>query len=120
MTVRFGGGRPSNVSFSIAQADQANPNQRANLTLDGRTGDVVEWQPYDKMSRGQQLRMWIRPLHTGTAAGFVGQLVAAIASLGGAVLVWTGISLALRRLASWLRRRRKKEIAPVLEPAEQA
>lgn len=43
--------------------------------------------------------------HTGEVAGVVGQTVAGLASLGGAFLVWTGISLALRRLRAWLGRR---------------
>jgi hypothetical protein len=36
----------------------------------------------------------------------VGQTIAALASAGGALLVYTGLSLALRRLFAWLSRRR--------------
>ena len=43
--------------------------------------------------------MWLRFLHTGEALGWPGQLVAGIASLGGVMLVWTGLALAVRRLA---------------------
>jgi hypothetical protein len=43
-----------------------------------------------------------RIAHTGEGAGVVGQTVAGLASLGDAFLVWTGISLALRRLRAWL------------------
>jgi len=35
-----------------------------------------------------------------------GQTIAGLASLGGAFLVYTGLALALRRLAAWLKRRR--------------
>jgi uncharacterized iron-regulated membrane protein len=36
-------------------------------------------------------------LHTGEAVGWLGQLVAGIASLGGGVLVFTGLALSFRR-----------------------
>ena len=43
-------------------------------------------------------------LHQGRVRRFgVGQIVAGIASAGGVLLVWTGISLALRRFANWRR-----------------
>jgi hypothetical protein len=38
-------------------------------------------------------------------AGFGGQTIAGLASLGGVFLVWTGIALALRRLRTWLGKR---------------
>ena len=46
---------------------------------------------------GRKARSWLRFLHTGQALGWVGQLVAGLASLGGAFLMWTGFSLAWRR-----------------------
>jgi hypothetical protein len=42
----------------------------------------------------------VRPVHTGD----LGQSIAFLASAGGAVLVWTGLSLAWRRARSWRRR----------------
>ena len=42
--------------------------------------------------------------HTGEVYGIVGQTAAGVASLGGAVLVYTGIALSLRRFAAWRRR----------------
>jgi uncharacterized iron-regulated membrane protein len=52
----------------------------------------------------------MRFLHTGESLGVLGQLVAALASLGGAVLAMTGIALSLRRLQAW-RARRAAEIS---------
>ena len=52
----------------------------------------------------------MRFLHTGESLGVLGQLVAALASLGGAVLAVTGIALSLRRLQAW-RARRAAEIS---------
>jgi uncharacterized iron-regulated membrane protein len=44
-------------------------------------------------------------LHTGEAGGVVGQLVAGLASAGGAVLVYTGAALGWRRYRTWAGRR---------------
>jgi hypothetical protein len=39
----------------------------------------------------------------------IGQTIAGIGSAGGVMLVWTGVSLALRRFWAWKRRRSLKE-----------
>ena len=54
--------------------------------------------------------MWLRWLHTGEALGVVGQTIAGLASLGAAVLVWTGLSLALRRARAYAATRRRVEV----------
>ena len=54
---------------------------------------------------GRKVRVWLRFVHTGEALDWPGQLVAGAASLGAALLVWTGLALALRRLARSLRAR---------------
>jgi len=59
--------------------------------------------------------MWMRFLHTGEAFGAAGKLVAGIASLGAAVLVWSGLALALRILArSW---RSRAALGSEVEPS---
>ena len=52
----------------------------------------------------------MRFLHTGEALGFFGKLVAALASIGGALLVWTGFALAWRRFIAWRRKPALQEI----------
>jgi uncharacterized iron-regulated membrane protein len=61
------------------------------------TGDVLRREAFANLTAGRQLRSWTRFLHTGEALGWVGQLVAGLASLGGCVLVYTGVALAWRR-----------------------
>ena len=46
-------------------------------------------------------RRWVRFLHTGEALGLPGQTLAGLASAAAALLVWTGLSLALRRFMRW-------------------
>ena len=62
-------------------------------------------ESFDDLGPGRRLRSWLRFAHTGEIYGLPGQTVAGLVSAGGAVLVYTGIALALRRLVAWLRRR---------------
>ena len=58
---------------------------------------MLSSEGYADYNSGRKVRSWTRFLHTGEALGPLGQFVAGLASLGGAMLVWTGISLAIRR-----------------------
>jgi uncharacterized iron-regulated membrane protein len=82
-----------------------NSYARSTLTIDGRTSAEIRWEPYAAASRGQKVRGWMRFAHTGELGGLTGEAVAGVASAGGGFLVWTGIALALRRLAAWRIRR---------------
>jgi uncharacterized iron-regulated membrane protein len=74
------------------------------LTLDAATGAVVRWEPFREANLGRTLRVLTRVAHTGEVGGVPGQLVAGLASAGGAVLVYTGASLAWRRYRAWTAR----------------
>jgi uncharacterized iron-regulated membrane protein len=97
------------VTFTIDRGDGGQPHLRAQLTLDRKSGEVVRWEPFSSYTTGRKLRSFLRFAHTGEAAGIVGQTVAGLASAGGAVLVWTGLALALRRWRAWRARRRYEE-----------
>jgi uncharacterized iron-regulated membrane protein len=77
------------------------PAPRSLLTLDASTAAVVSWEPFAVQNLGRRLRSWVRPLHTGEAAGVVGQPIMGLASTGGAFLVCTGVALAWRRFRGW-------------------
>ncbi len=94
------------VAFSMSDLEHWNTFARSTLTLDGRTGAEVRWEPYAATSRGQKLRGWLRFAHTGELGGLTGEAIAGLASAGGAFLVYTGVALALRRLAAWRARHR--------------
>jgi uncharacterized iron-regulated membrane protein len=115
MTVRLPARPGGTVAFTMSDREHWNSFARSTLTFDGASdigpGDevsrakVVRWEPYAASSAGQKLRGWMRFAHTGELGGLTGEAVAGLASLGGAFLVYTGIALALRRLAAWRRRR---------------
>ena len=101
ITMRLPDRRDAPVSFTMTDTESWNAFARSQLTLDASTGDVTRWEPYDGTSRGQKWRGWVRFGHTGELGGLAGQTLAGAASLGGVVLVWTGLALALRRLLGW-------------------
>jgi len=101
MTLRFPPRANRPVSVTMSDTGYWNPFARSQLTLDARTADMVRWEPYSAMSRGQKLRGWMRFAHTGELGGLAGQIVAGLACVGGAFLVWTGLALAFRRFLAW-------------------
>jgi uncharacterized iron-regulated membrane protein len=105
------------LTFTIDQGDGGQPHKRAQLTLDRKTGEVLRWEPFSSYTMGRKLRSFLRFAHTGEVAGVVGQTVAGLVSLGGSFLVWTGISLALRRFRAWVGRRSGADVqAPAPAP----
>ena len=89
------------ASATITDGAHWNRFARSTLTLDSHTGVPVRWEPYAGTSAGQKLRGWMRFAHTGELGGLPGEALAGLASLGGSFLVWTGLSLSLRRFAAW-------------------
>jgi uncharacterized iron-regulated membrane protein len=91
--------------FSIDRGIGGEPHKRAQLTLDRATGREVKWEPFAATSPGRRMRSILRFAHTGEVLGIPGQTLAGLVSLGAAFLVWTGLSLSLRRLSAWRGRR---------------
>jgi uncharacterized iron-regulated membrane protein len=89
------------VAFTITDGAQWNRFARSQLTLSGTTGEIVQWQPYDNQSLGQKVRGWLRFAHTGELGGLAGQVIAGLGCVGGVMLVYSGLSLAFRRLWNW-------------------
>lgn len=87
--------------FTIDEGIYWNIFGRSTLTVDAATGTVAKWEPYGEQNSARQLRSWFRFTHTGETGGILGQIVGFIACVGGAFLVWTGFSLALRRFRNW-------------------
>jgi uncharacterized iron-regulated membrane protein len=52
------------VIITISDRDHWNAYARSSLTLDGTTGAIVRWEPYQGTSLGQKMRGWMR-LGTG-------------------------------------------------------
>jgi uncharacterized iron-regulated membrane protein len=110
VTLRLANSSDAPLVFAIDTGDGARPDRRAQLTLDAHSGQLLRWEPFSSYSLGRRLRTWGRFMHTGEAGGIFGQTVATTASAGAAVLVWTGIALALRRGNRWRKRFRPQVV----------
>jgi uncharacterized iron-regulated membrane protein len=92
------------MTVMIEEATSLHPYPRSTLTLDVATATVVKWEPFANYALGRTIRSWVRPVHTGEAGGPIGQSIAALGSAGGAVMVYTGVAQAWRRLWQFVRR----------------
>ncbi len=122
LSLRLPGRDGAPVPFTITDGAQWNQFARSQLTLNSASGEIVNWQPYDAQSLGQKMRGWLRFTHTGELGGLAGQIVAGLGCMGGVFLVYTGLSLAVRRLWSWslwarLGRRQRARVAPPISNA---
>ncbi len=106
ISVPLAGGNGSRVALLLDSGDGGQPHKRATLTLNRNTGEVERWEPYSSQSAGRRARTWLRFAHTGEVYGLIGQTVAGLVTAGGAVLVYTGLALALRRFLAWRKRSR--------------
>src|SRR5690606_16604129 len=92
------------AEFTIDEGIYWNIFGRSRLTVDEASGVAATWEPYAEQNSARRLRTWTRFLHTGESGGLIGQIIGFIVCIGGAVLVWTGFSLAFRRFYRWLKR----------------
>ena len=93
--------------FAIDGGTGGQPQKRAELQLERRSGKEVRWQPFSAGTPGRRLRSILRFSHTGEVLGIVGQTIAGLVTLGAVFLVYTGLALAWRRLRKWMRRRQR-------------
>jgi len=107
LTLQLPAAESTPLTFNIDSGTGGQPQKRSQLVLDRSTGDVVRWEPFSTYTRGRQLRSILRFAHTGEVAGVFGQTLAGLVSIGGAVLVVTGLALATRRLLAWIAKRSK-------------
>lgn len=108
------------LTFNIDRGNGGQPQKRSQLVLDRASGQIVRWEPFSANTRGRQLRSILRFAHTGEVAGIIGQTVAGLVSIGGAVLVITGLALATRRFLAWVAKRWKPPLADICKPIPEA
>lgn len=93
----------SPVAAVIDTGAGGQPQKRTQYLLNRETGVVIKVTSFGDGSLGQRLRAFVRFGHTGEYYGWAGQAIAALASLGACVLVYTGLALSIRRLAATLK-----------------
>lgn len=86
------------VHVAVDFANGGRPDQQAEMIFDRSNGAVLRLTTFSSLSTGRQLRSFMKYIHTGEAGGLAGETVAGLTALACCMLVWTGLSLALRRL----------------------
>lgn len=94
------------VEIEVDRGNGRQPQLRETLVFDSSSGEIAAIRGLSDRSPGAQARSWIRFLHTGEIFGVVGQTIAGVVSLNSLFMVWTGFTLAWRRLVSPLLGRR--------------
>ncbi|MYH08973.1 MAG: PepSY domain-containing protein [Gemmatimonadales bacterium] len=71
-----------------------------------RADRVRAWESFADGTPARRAQQFLRYAHTGEYWGLPGQLLAGLFSLAAALMVWTGLSLAVRRLRRFVGLRR--------------
>ncbi len=94
------------VRVEVQGGRAGQPQRTGYLTVDAATGAVREWESFADDTPGRRAQQFLRYAHTGEYWGLGGQLLAGLFTLAATVMVWTGLSLAVRRARRfvWVRR----------------
>jgi len=110
MTTRLATSHGAPVVITIDEGYGGQPQKRTTISFDRATGAATKTDTFASLSPGRRARSWLRFAHTGEIYGLTGQTIAGLVSAGGAVLVYTGLALALRRLAAWVGGQRREPV----------
>ena len=94
------------VRVEIRTGRPGQPHKTGYLTVDAATGGVHDWESFADDLPRRRARQFLRYAHTGEYWGLGGQLLAGLFSLAATLMVWTGLSLAVRRARRFVRSRR--------------
>ncbi len=94
------------VRVEVRGGRAGQPHRTGYLTVDAATGTVGDAATFANDSPGRRAQQFLRYAHTGEYWGLAGQLLAGLFSLAATLMVWTGLSLALRRARRFVRLRR--------------
>ncbi len=106
------------VGISMDKSIGGQPEQAMQLVIDRQSGDIETIHRFSDNNAGRKLRAWARFLHTGEEFGVAGETVTTFACIGAVLLVWTGLSMAIRR-ASAAMKTSTEGIGAVLRPARE-
>lgn len=108
------------LNVSIDKSIGGQPEQVSQLVINRQNGRVEGFRRFSDNNTGRKLRAWARFLHTGEEFGVAGETVAASACLGAVLLVWTGLSMAVRRALAAKRAARESAAIGAIEEVEMA
>ncbi len=112
-TVRIPGAAGQPAAVTVDSGTGGQPQKRQTIEIDRQSQTITKVDGYADQTPGRRARTWLRFAHTGEVFGLPGQTIAGLVSFGGAVLVWTGLSLSLRRFFAWRVRLRRPRTVPL-------
>lgn len=86
------------AEFTVSDSHRGRPDKRRSISVDLRSSEILRTEGFESFTPARKARTWIRWIHTGEAGGLPGQTIAGLAAASSIMLVWTGFSLAWRRL----------------------
>ncbi len=89
------------VDVHVLMPDLFATRGRVLVQVDPYRGTLLSNVAFADRPPGLRARVWLRFLHTGEAFGLPGKVLATLATLASLVLVYTGITLTLRRRLGW-------------------
>jgi len=95
------------VRVEVQGGRAGQPHRTGFLTVDAASGAARAWESFADDSPARRAQQFLRYAHTGEYWGLGGQLLAGLFSLAAALMVWTGLSLAVRRLRRFVSSRRE-------------
>ncbi|MDE0358421.1 MAG: PepSY-associated TM helix domain-containing protein [Gammaproteobacteria bacterium] len=96
------------VRVEVQGGRAGQPHRIGFLTVDAASGAARAWDSFADDSPAGRAQQFLRYAHTGEYWGLGGQLLAGLFSLTAALMVWTGLSLAVRRLRRFVSARREQ------------
>lgn len=109
LTVTLPRARDRDVRVDIRGGRPGQPQKTGTLVVDLATGTPRSWEPFAHETPAHRAQEFFRYAHTGEYWGLPGRLIAGMCSLAAVLMVWTGLSLALRRLRRLLVLRRSRQ-----------
>lgn len=97
ITIDLPDSRARIVNVSIDTSVGGQPEKASQLVINRQSGRIETVKRFSDNNLGSKLRAWARFTHTGEEFGLVGESIAMLACLGAVMLVWTGLSMAIRR-----------------------
>ena len=94
------------VRVEVRGGRAGQPHRTGILTVHAASGAARSWETFADDSPARRAQQFLRYAHTGEYWGLGGQLLAGLFSLAAALMVWTGLSLAVRRLRRFVSLRR--------------
>ena len=107
ITVEVPESQDRTVNVSIDTSVGGQPEKASQLAINRQSGRIETAKRFSDNNLGTKLRAWARFTHTGEEFGLAGETIAALACIGAVMLVWTGLSMAIRRALAAIARSRE-------------